>query len=295
MRQTSINRKLSRAALSLTLLVMLPGSSPQAQGNPFIKDEVYFSIARKLQDRSNSPVSAIVAALGDVIEVTSVTPGTDGKVTAVVKEITPSNARATNRSIKVVFARDATTKDKWVWEQFEDNRRLYDVEKLFPYAKERLEKSKQLTEKLWANLIVNMNRVGEAAMKVVETATAVMKKEPLPAASIAAARAAVAEATKKAETEPEGVGSSHRDLEKAVEPILTMADSFPELKTNDAYLRLLEEMKAVQNSVKATRKAYLEAIDVYNDDIKRLPFALVAYGMEFTKLEAKIQPEEESR
>jgi LemA protein len=273
---------------------VFPRSSPHAQGAPFIKDEVYFSIARKLQERSDSPVSAIVAALGDVIEVTSVTPGADGKVTAVVKEITPSTARATNRSIKVVFARDAT-KDKWVWEQFEDNRRLYEVDKLFPYAKERLEKSKQAAEKLWANLIGNMNRVGEAAMKVVETATAVMKKEPLPAASIATARTAVAEATKKAETEPEGVGSSHRDLERAVEPILTMADNFPELKTNDAYLRLLEEMKAVQNSVKVTRKAYLDAIDVYNDDIKRLPFALVAYGMEFTKLEAKIQPEEESR
>ncbi len=276
------------------VLVILPSSFPQAQGTPFIKDEVYFSIARKLHERSDSPVSAIVAALGDVIEVTQVTPGADGKVTAIVKEITPSTARATNRSIRVVFARDAT-KDKWIWESFEDNRRLYEVDKVFPYAKERLEKSKQLTEKLWANLLENMNRVGEAATKVVETATAVLKREPLPAASIAAARTAVAEATKKAQADTEGVGSSHRDLERAIEPILTMGENFPELKSNDAYLRLLEEMKAVQNSVKATRKAYLDAIDVYNDDIRRLPFALVAYGMEFTKLDAKIQPEEESK
>ncbi len=279
-----------RLVFSCLLTVVSLGLSPtavlpQAQQGAFVKDEVYFSVARKINERTESPVSAIVAALGDVIEVVTVTPGPEGKVTAVVKEIAPSNARSTNKSIRVIFV-PSGEKDKWKWESFEDNRRLYEIEKLFPYAKERLDKARELTEQRWESLLQVIHKEGEAAAKVLETAKAILKSEPAALATVMKSRVAFAEAVKG--PDPEGLGAAHRELEAAMEPILTLADDNPDLKANDAYLRLLEEMKAAQNVVKATRKAYFDSIDVFNDDIRRLPFALVAYGMEYTKLEPKL-------
>jgi len=82
--------------------------------------------------------------------------------------------------------------------------------------------------------------------------------------------------------------AANRDLVHAVEPVLTLADSYEALKTNDAYLRLIEELKATQTNLIASRKEYIATVEQYNDSIKRLPVALVAFGLGFTKLEPKI-------
>jgi hypothetical protein len=60
------------------------------------------------------------------------------------------------------------------------------------------------------------------------------------------------------------------------------------LKTNDAYLRLIEELKATQTNLIASRKEYIATVEQYNDSIKRLPVGLVAFGLGFAKLEHKI-------
>ena len=75
--------------------------------------------------------------------------------------------------------------------------------------------------------------------KFFETAKALLKADPPQLASASAkARAMLAEAKKG--TEVDAIVSGHRDTSNAIEPVLTLGDTFPDLKTNDAYLRLLE-------------------------------------------------------
>jgi LemA protein len=282
-----------RIVLALTIVSLAPcfalaQAAPAAAPAAFIKDDVYFAVARRINERTESPVSAIVAALSDVIQVDQVTPGADGKVTVLVKETTPSNARATNRTIRLTFL-PTGDKNKWKWDMFEDNRKLYEVEKLFPYTKDRLDQAKRSTDRLWGGLLDAMGKEGEAAARVVETAKAILKQEIPTQQALAQARTVFAEAAKG--TELEVLRSTHKELETVIEPVLALAETFPDLKTNDAFLRLNDELKNAVNTVKVTRKGYLDSVEIYNDDIRRLPFALVAYGMEYTKLEPKIQSE----
>jgi len=282
-------------SLSFGIVVLVAAStglvrdSPtaSAQGVGPTKDEVYFSLARRINAQSESPVSAIVNSLGEVIEIQQIVMS-EGKATVVVKELAPSNARSTNRSIRLVFV-PTDQKDKWLWESFEDNRKFYPVEKLFPYAKERLTQSRQVTDRAWAALLDIMSKEGEAAVKVVTTAKAILKTDPAPLAPLTLARSALGEAVKGKEVE--AILNTHRELVAAIEQVLALADNYAELKANDAFLRLVDELKAVQASRASMRTAYVDAVAAYNDDIRRLPFALVAYGMEFTKVDAKIQPE----
>ncbi len=269
----------------LVLITMLTFSwvAPTNQVKPPTRDEVYFSIARRDTKESESPVSGIVNALDEVIEVGEITLTNDGKAMVTVSEKAPSTASVQKKSAKLLFSR---VDNKWEWEQFEDNRRFYPVDKLFPYAKDWLDKSRQMSAARWAVYVENMSRPGDAAVRVLETAKAVLQGDPPPAAALATARNAFSAARVK--NEKDAILAANKELVRAVEPVLTLADNYEVLKTNDAYLRLVDELKSTQANLAASRKEYIATVDHYNDLIQRLPFALVAFSQGFTRLEAHV-------
>jgi hypothetical protein len=280
-----------RPLLSIVLLTFIGVLTAQAQtaapaaGRQMKPDEVYFSLARKLNSINESPASAIVAELDGVIEITNIVMGSDGKATVTVKERTPSSAAYTNKTTRLLFAPPATG-DKWTWEQFEENRKFYPVDKLFPYTKDELSKRRQLTAAKWTAFITAINKQAEAGQKVLETAKAVLKADPPPMAAFVAARTAMAEASK--ENKMEEMLNAYRDIQQQTDPINGLADNYTDLKANDAYLRLIEEFKNAVNVTAAARRDYVQAVAAYNESLVRLPFALAAYGLQFTKIEANI-------
>jgi hypothetical protein len=252
------------------------------------KDEVFFGIARRINSVSESPVSAIVAEVDGVIEVTAVTMEPDGKALATVKERAPSSAAYTNKSIRLRFT-PPPKGDQWTWAEFEDNRRFYAVEKLFPYAKDELGKRKQLVNAKWATFLGSIVKQGEAANKVLETAKAVIKSDPAPLATLTNIRNTLNQAIK--DNDKDVILNSYRELSQQNDPITSLGDTHPELKANDAYLRLLEEFKNSINVTNAARKDYVQTVEAYNEILLRLPFALVAYGLQFTKIEPNVTAE----
>jgi LemA protein len=103
---------------------------------------------------------------------------------------------------------------------------------------------------------------------------------------VTSARAALAEALK--ENKYEETIDAYNNLSGQTDGILALGDNYPDLKANDAYLRLLEEFKNSVNVTNAMRKNYVQAVDTYNESLQRLPFGLVAYGLQFTKIEPKV-------
>lgn len=285
-----------RNLLSIFFFVVVVAFAVQlnalAQGVKQMKNEdVYFGVAVRLNALNDSPVSAIVPELDGVIEVTNVTMRADGRAEATVRERTPSSAAYTNKSTRLIFAPPAPgdKNQRWIWQEFEENRKFYPVDKLFPYAKDELGKRKQVTVATWNAFLAAINKQGEAASKALETAMAVLKAEPPPLAAVKSARAALAEAMKENKTEE--IINAYRELNQQTEPITTLGDTYTDLKANDAYLRLIDEFKNSINATNAARKNYAQSVAAYNEAILRLPFALVAYGLEFHKIEANISEE----
>lgn len=279
-----------------TMLVVQINAQAQVQAQaaaakPMKKDEVYFSIARRLNALNESPVTAIVTELDGVIEISSVTMRPDGKAEVMVKEQAPSSAAFTNKSTRLLFTPPAPgdKDEKWTWDQFEENRRFYPVDKLFPYAQNELGKRKQATVAGWNAFLGGINKQGEAASKALETAKAILKGDPPPMANVANIRKALTEAMK--ENKPDEILNAYRELNQQTEAITTLGDTYSDLKTNDAYLRLIEEFKNSVNVTNAARKNYVQTVAAYNELILRLPFGLVAYGLQFHKIEANISEE----
>lgn len=254
-------------------------------GKELSKDEVFFSIARRINTISESPVSAVVAEVDGVIEIVSITKEADGKALVTVKERTPSSASYTNKSTRLRFS-PPPAGDQWVWGEFEDNRKFYPVDKLFPYTKDELGKRKQMAVTKWNALITAISKQGDAGNKVLETAKAIIKSDPPPLATLTNIRNTLNQALK--DNDKDGIINAYRELSQQTEPITTLAETYSDLKANDAYLRLLEEYKNAVNLTNAARKDYVQTVEAYNEALLRLPFALVAYGMQFTKIEANL-------
>ncbi|MGE0883764.1 MAG: LemA family protein [Blastocatellales bacterium] len=288
-----------RDIFSILVLVMVIGlagvqafaqaqNAAPANAKQMKRDEVYFSLARKINSINESQVSAVVAELDGVIEVTDITLLADGKAEVTVKERAPSNAANTQKSIKLHFT-PPPTGEQWTWVEFENNRRFYPVERLFPYVQNELNKRKQATVSGWNAYLGTMVKQGEAANKVLDTAKAIIKAEPQPMPIVTASRKAMADAMKENKTEE--TLNAYNDLSGQTEAITLLGDSYPDLKANDAYLRLLEEFKNSVNVTNAARKNYVQSVDVYNESLLRLPWALAAYGLQFTRMEPKVTAE----
>lgn len=279
--------------MATTLIVQINAlaQAQAAAAKPMKKDEVSFSIARRLNALNESPVSAIVTELDSVIEITGITMRPDGKAEVTVKEQAPSSAAYTNKSTRLLFLPPAPgdKDEKWTWDQFEENRRFYPVDRLFPYAQNELGKRKQATVAGWNAFIAAINKQGEAANKALETAKAVLKADPPPMANLTNVRKALTEAMKENKTED--ILNAYRELNGLTEAITTLGDTYTDLKANDAYLRLIDEFKNSVNVTNAARKSYVQTVAAYNEVILRLPFALVAYGLQFHKIEANVSEE----
>ena len=250
-----------------------------------VKDEVYFSIARKIISVSDSPVTAIVGEVDSVIEIVSITKEADGKSLVTIKEAAPSDAP---KSIRLKFA-PPPQGEQWTWVEFEENRRFYPVDKLFPYAKDEIGKRKQLVDGRWTAFLDSIGKQEEAASKVLDTAKAVTKRDPPMLATITNIRKSLNQG--KQDNDKDVLINAYRELAQQEEPVSALGDTYPDLKANDAYLRLLEEYKNSINQTTAARKEYVKAVATYNEILQRLPFALVAYGLQFTKIEPNISEE----
>lgn len=262
-----------------------PAPTAGAKQKPPTKDEVYFSIGRRINAQNNAVVSGVVAALDGVIEVKDITVGADGKAIVTVQERTPSNASYTQRAIRLMLA--PAGDDKWTFEQFEESRRFYAAEKIFSYTTNDLLKKKQnITAKL-AGFNAALLKQVEAGIKAMETAKAVLKSDPPVLSSLVTSRTALIEALKN--NEQDTVINIFYEVNGNTDALTGLADSNDTLKANDAYLRLIEEFKASLNTATALRRDYVEAVKVYNESLVRLPFALVAYGLEFQRIEPKLE------
>jgi len=282
----------SIAKLNLGLFVLLLASFTvfaQAPAKKMTKDDVFRAIAAQVLTQSESPATSIIGALDEVIEVGEITLSPkDGKWLAVVKEKTPSTAVSVNKEIPLMFA--AQPDGTWKWEQFKNDAKFYPLERLYPYAKDYLTRSRDGVGATWKKYLAAMTAQGDAAFKALDTAKAIIKKDPEPLAALNTARESVKKAIESGDVD--ALKAAYKEISQAVEPIAKLTDEFPDLKTNDVYVRQAEAVEAAKKQLKAARDEYVNGINQYNDRLLRLPFTLVAFGFGFTKMEPQIDLEQ---
>jgi LemA protein len=104
------------------------------------------------------------------------------------------------------------------------------------------------------------------------------EKEVITAISDARARLAGAQS-------PGEEATANADLSNALSRLLVVVENYPNLKADQQFTRLMDELAGTENRIAIARKDYNDEVAVYNKRIKQFPGAIIAGITGFDKKE----------
>jgi LemA protein len=108
--------------------------------------------------------------------------------------------------------------------------------------------------------------------------------------NIANARAAMAGART-----PQEKIAANGQMDSALSRLLVVVENYPQLKSNENFLRLQDELAGTENRIAVERKRYNDAIQDYNTYISLFPNNIVASMSGFTRNDAYFKADKAAR
>jgi len=84
-------------------------------------------------------------------------------------------------------------------------------------------------------------------------------------------------------------------LDSALSRLLVITENYPQLKSNENFLRLQDELAGTENRIAVERRRYNDAVQDYNTYLSLFPNSLVASMSGFTRNDAYFKADEGSR
>jgi LemA protein len=142
----------------------------------------------------------------------------------------------------------------------------------------------------WAQVDVVLQRRADLIPNLVETVKGYAGQEQKVFGDIAAARSALLNAKT-----PSDKIAANGQLDGALGRLLVIVENYPQLKSNENFMRLQDELAGTENRIAIERKRYNDAIQDYNTYIGLFPNNIVASLSGFTRNDAYFKAEEGSR
>lgn len=133
-------------------------------------------------------------------------------------------------------------------------------------------------EAAWAQVDVALQRRADLIPNLVETVKGFAAQERAVIQSVADARAALLGARTPAERI-----AANQQLDSALARLLVVVENYPQLKSNENFLRLQDELAGTENRIAVERRKYNEAVQRYNTTLELFPNNLVAALFGFTR------------
>jgi LemA protein len=142
----------------------------------------------------------------------------------------------------------------------------------------------------WSQVDVVLQRRADLIPNLVETVKGYAKQEQIVYGEIAAARAALLGAKNPAEKI-----AANSQLDSALGRLLVVVENYPQLKSNENFMRLQDELAGTENRIAIERRRYNEVVQDYNTYISLFPNNIVASLSGFTRNDAYFKTEPGAR
>jgi LemA protein len=142
----------------------------------------------------------------------------------------------------------------------------------------------------WSQVDVALQRRADLIPNLVETVKGFAKQEQEVLNNIANARAGLLNARNPQET----IAANQR-LDSALGRLLVIVENYPQLRSNENFLRLQDELAGTENRIAVERRRYNETVQRYNTTIEMFPNNLVAGMFGFNRNDAYFQTDPASR
>src|SRR6266705_2098751 len=142
----------------------------------------------------------------------------------------------------------------------------------------------------WSQVDIVLQRRADLIPNLVETVKGYAKQEQTVFGDIAKARSALLSAGT-----PQAKIAANNQLDGAIGRLLLIVENYPQLKSNENFLRLQDELAGTENRIAVERKRYNDAIQDYNTYIGLFPNNLFAGWAGFQRNNAYFAAPEAAR
>lgn len=142
----------------------------------------------------------------------------------------------------------------------------------------------------WAQVESAMQRRADLIPNLVATVKGFASHETEVYKDIADARAALAGGRT-----PQEKIAANQQLNTALSRLLVVVENYPQLKSNENFMRLQDELSGTENRISVSRRYYNESVQAYNTFIEQFPNSVWANILGFRRNSAYFQASEASR
>ncbi len=137
--------------------------------------------------------------------------------------------------------------------------------------KNRLVQLDEYSKTQWALVESQLQRRLDLIPNLVETVKGYAKHEETVFIEVTKARASVAGASTPSEKM-----SANNQLSGALSRLLVVSENYPDLKANQNFIALQDELAGTENRISVARQRYNDAARMFNSTIRMFPYTLVA-------------------
>lgn len=135
----------------------------------------------------------------------------------------------------------------------------------------RLVSGKEAVDQRWAQVNNQLQRRNDLIANLAETVKGTATQEQAVFVAIADARARMA----GARTPEQGIEAG-RAMDSALGRLFVVVENYPQLKSNEAFVQLMDELAGTENRLATERMRYNQEVQGFNVLVKRFPTNLYA-------------------
>ncbi len=142
----------------------------------------------------------------------------------------------------------------------------------------------------WSQVDIVLQRRADLIPNLVETVKGYAKQEQTVFGDIAKARSTLLSAGT-----PQEKIAANNQLDGALIKMLSLVENYPQLKSNENFLRLQDELAGTENRIAVERKRYNDTLQDYNTYVQQFPNNIFAGWAGFKRNDAYFAASEGSR
>ena len=123
----------------------------------------------------------------------------------------------------------------------------------------------------WSQIDIQLKRRFDLIPNLLETVKGYMKHEKETLEGVIAARNSYQSATTN-----EDAMNADTELTKSISKLFALAEAYPDLKANENFNHLQQELSETEDKISHTRQFYSDTVLKYNNEIQMFPGSIVA-------------------
>jgi LemA protein len=157
-------------------------------------------------------------------------------------------------------------------------------------VKNTLVSKNEAVKSAWSQVDIVLQRRADLIPNLVETVKGYAQQEQTVFGDIAKARSQLLSAGS-----PQEKIAANQQLDGAIGRLLVIVENYPQLKSNENFLRLQDELAGTENRIAVERKRYNDTLQDYNTYVQQFPNSLFAGWAGFKRNDAYFAASEGAR